>query len=124
MTGYSAEIVESSKQLTGKEKVMLKDTTICTKLDTASAGDGVLIDVDYYAVIDIHNENSEDKEYRNYVIVDKSGERYVTGSESFWSSFKDIFTDMDGESEPWQLKVYRVASKKREGKYFLTCSIV
>lgn len=124
MTGYEVTIVETSKELSAKERIQLKDTTNAVKLDKATQVEAVEIDVDYYAVLSIHNEKAEDKDYANYVIVDKSGERYVTGSPSFWSSFMNIFDEMENETDPWKLKVYRMPSKNREGKDFITCSII
>lgn len=124
MTGYEVKIVETSKELSAKERIKLKDTTDAVKLDKATQVEAVEIDVDYYAELSIHNEKAEDKDYANYVIVDKSGERYVTGSPSFWTAFMNIFNEMANETEPWTLKVYRMPSKNREGKDFITCSII
>lgn len=124
MTGYSVEVAETSRELTGKQKIQLKDTTDCVRLDKATQEAPVLIDVDFFAELHIHNEKSEDKDYKNYVVVDKDGTRYVTGSESFWSAFRNIFDDMSETGEEWQLKVYRMPSKNRQGKDFITCSIV
>lgn len=124
MTGYEVKIVETSKELSAKERIQLKDTTDAIKLDKATQVDCVEIDVDYYAELSIHNDKADDKDYANYVIVDKSGNRYVTGSPSFWSAFRNIFDEMATESEPWKLKVYRMPSKNREGKDFITCSLI
>lgn len=124
MVGYSVEILESSKELTGKQKIQVKDTTDCIKLDVATKEAPVTIDVDYYVALLIHNEHSDDKEYKNYIIVDKNGTRYSTGSESFWSTFVGIYEDMSEETEPWQIKVYRMPSNNRPGKDFITCSVI
>lgn len=124
MQGYEVTIAEASKELTGKQKVQLIDTTDCTRLDGATKQGEVVIDVDFYAVLNIHNEKSEDKDYKNYVVVDKNGTRYVTGSESFFSSFKNIYEAMAGDDEEWKLKVYRMPSKNRQGKDFITCSLI
>lgn len=124
MTGYEVKVAEVSRELTGKQKIQLKDTTDCVRLDKATQEGAVLIDVDFWAELEIHNEKSDDKDYKNYVVVDKDGTRYVTGSESFWSAFRNIFDDMAGSDESWQLKVYRMPSKNRQGKDFITCSIV
>lgn len=123
MNGYSASIKESSRELTTKQRIALKDTTGAVKLDEATQVEPVIINVDMYAVLDIHNEKSENPDYENYIVVDKDGTKYVTGSSSFWSSFIDIFTEMEGEDEAWTLKVYRVPSKNYKGKDFITCSI-
>lgn len=124
MRGYSVEIVEVSKDLTAKERLQIKDTTDCIKLDNATQEDDVVIDVDYYAELSIHNENAEDKDYANYVIVDKAGHRYITGSQSFMDSFLNIFNEMENSNEEWKLKVYRMPSKNRQGKDFITCSVI
>lgn len=124
MLGYSVEIKEVSKELSAKERIQLKDTTDVVKLDTATQSEAVIIDVDFYAELSIHNEHSEDKDYANYVIVDKDGTRYVTGSQSFWSSFQNIYNEMENSNEDWSLKVYRMPSKNRQGKDFITCSVL
>lgn len=123
MIGYSVSIKESSRELTAKQRVALKDTTSAIKLDDATQVEPVIINVDMYAILAIHNEKSENPDYDNYIVVDKNGTKYVTGSASFWSSFMDIFTEMEGEDEAWTLKVYRVPSKNYKGKDFITCSI-
>lgn len=123
MNGYSVAIKESSRELTAKQRIALKDTTNAVKLDEATQVEPVIINVDMYAILAIHNEKSENPDYDNYIVVDKNGTKYVTGSASFWSSFMDIFTEMEGDDEEWALKVYRVPSKNYKGKDFITCSI-
>lgn len=124
MEGYSVKIVETSKELTAKQKIQLKDTTDAIKLDEATQSGAVLIDPDFYAILEIHNEKSDNKDYNNYLIVGKDGQKYVTGSDSFWSSFEDIMCDMEGSDEEFSVKVYRMPSKNYKGKEFITCSIV
>ena len=121
---YSVLVSETSKELTAKERIQIKDTTDCVRLDEATKENAVMIDVDFYAVLNIHNEKSDDKDYVTYVIVDKDGQRYTTGSPSFWSSFMNIYTEMKDESEPWAIKAYRMPSKNRAGKDFITCSLI
>lgn len=124
MTGYEVTIKEASKELTAKERIQLKDTTGAIKLDKATQVEEVTIDVDFYAELEIHNEKAEDKDYANYVVVDKNGNKYVTGSTSFWSSFINIYNEMKDEKEPWSIKAYRLPSRNREGKDFITCSVI
>ena len=121
---YSVLVSETSKELTAKERIQIKDTTDAIRLDEATKENAVMIDVDSYAVLNIHNEKSDDKDYTTYVIVDKDGQRYTTGSPSFWSSFMNIYTEMKDESEPWAIKAYRLPSKNRAGKDFITCSLI
>ena len=121
---YSVVVAETSKELTAKERIQIKDTTDAIRLDEATKENAVMIDVDSYAVLNIHNEKSDDKDYTTYVIVDKDGQRYTTGSPSFWSSFMNIYTEMKDESEPWAIKAYRLTCKNRAGKDFITCSLI
>lgn len=124
MTGYSVEIKESSKELSAKERIMLKDTSDAVKLDLACDEEAVIITPDSFAVLGIHNEKSDNKDYDSYILQDKNGEKYVTGSPSFWDSFMDIYNEMKEETEKWSIKVYKLDSKNYKGKQFLTCSII
>lgn len=127
MTNYSVKVVESSKELTKKETVMFKDLSDAVNLsEFIDEHDGaVMIDVESWVKLAIHNEKAKDgqsKDYTNYVVVDKNGTRYYTGSESFWSSFNDIWCEMSDSTEEWSLKVYKKQSKGK--KDFITCSVM
>ena len=121
---YSVTVRETSKELTAKERIQIKDTTDAIRLDESTKESAVIIDPDFYAILDIHNEKSDDKDYTTYVIVDKDGQRYTTGSPSFWSAFMNIYEEMEEETEPWSIKAYRMPSKNRAGKDFITCSLI
>lgn len=127
MTGYKVTIREASKDLTVKEKLAVKDFSAAVSIDTAIEGDGsLLITPDYYAVLDVHNEKSKnEKDYVKYVIVDKSGTRYTTGSESFYNSFSEIAETMasDAPDEEYSVECFRKPSKNYAGKTFITCTI-
>lgn len=124
MTGYLVEIKETSRELTAKQRIALKDTSNALKLDTICDENAVIIDPVDYAVLSIHNEKSDNVDYENYVIIDKNGDKYVTGSPSFWSTFMGIYSEMKNEEEEWSIKVYKLDSKNYKGKKFLTCSII
>lgn len=125
MTGYSVEIKETNKELTAKERILLKDTSDAIKLDETCAEEAVIIKPVLYAVLAVHNEKSDNVDYEQYVLQDASGQKYVTGSESFWSSFMAIYEEMkDDEEEDWAIKAYKLDSKNYKGKKFLTCSII
>ena len=124
MTGYSVEIKETSKQLSAKERIAIKDTSNALKLDIECEEDAVIITPVAFAILAIHNEKSDNKDYENYVITDKDGTKYVTGSESFWNAFISIWDEMQEEEEEWGIKAYKLDSKNYKGKKFLTCSII
>lgn len=123
MTGYSVSIAKASRELTAKERIQLKDTTDALKLDEVTQAEAIIIKPQLYAELDIHNEMSDNKDYKNYIVVDEAGQKYVTGSDSFWTSFMDIAKEMENETEEWAIKVYRMPSKNYKGKEFITCSI-
>lgn len=124
MADYKAEVVESSRQLTARERIKFKDLTDAVSIDTATKDEAIFIEVKDYAIVKVHNDNSDNKEYTKYVLEDKDGTLYATGSESFWKSFKDIWDEMENETEEWTLKIYKKDSANYKGKQFITCSIV
>lgn len=127
MEGYKATLISASKQLTTKEKILLKDTSDAVKLDAFTQEHGeVVIKPAFYATLSVHNEKSSNPDYMKYIIVDEDGTKYTTGSEAFWRSFTDIVDEMAdaGDDEEYAIKVYRMPSKNYSGKDFLTCSII
>ncbi len=129
MTGYSVEIVESSKELTAREKISAKDFSNATALDTElmGANDNIVITPATYLILNVHNEHSKnDKDYKKCLIIETAGNKFVTGSESFFTAFKDIFDAMskDAPGEEYSIEVYKKPSKNYQGKHFLTCSIL
>lgn len=124
MEGYKVTIRYASlDNLSARERIMLKDTSDCVSLDSATTDSEVTIKPEFYAVLDVHNEYSKDDEdYAQYIIVDADGTKYITGSDSFYSSFIDIADEMG--DEPFEIKVYRKPSKNYSGKDFITCSII
>lgn len=129
MEGYKVTINSASKELTTKERIAIKDFSNATPLDTAleTDNDSLIITPAYYAILDVHNEKAKDNpDYRKYVIVDKSGQKYVTGSESFWTSFSDIMDEITDAAmdEEFSIECFKRPSKNYKGKSFISCSIV
>lgn len=124
-TTYKAMVVEASWTMTAREKLRYTDLTDAIQLDEATQSGDVIIDVDKWAVINVHNEKSDTVDYMKYVIIDKDEQVYVTGSESFWKSFAQIYAVMSDEGETtYSIKVYRRESKNYKGKDFITCRII
>jgi len=127
MKGYEVNIVSSTKELSPKEKIKLKDLSNSINLDNATQAEGkVVIDYDYHVILEIHNEKSKDrKDYQNVVVVDKDGTKYNTGSESFLTTLEDITGEMlSAGEEDFSIEVYRKDSKNYKGKQFITCSVL
>lgn len=126
MTGYSVKIVESTADLSVKDKIRIKDFTDAIKLDEVTQSGEVIIDFSALVKLAVHNEHSsQDKDYTKYIVIDKDGKTYVTGSESFATALMDIYTEIiDAGETDFSIKVYRVESKNYKGKQFITCSLV
>ena len=117
---YKVTIIKSSKELTSKEKIQLKDTSECISLDKFSQQAGaelMEIPVLGYVILAVHNEKAKgDVDYEQLVIL-SDGDKYITGSNSFRSSFFDIYEEMEGETEPWAIRVIRKPSKNYGGEF-------
>lgn len=122
---YSVKVVDCSREMTAKERISFKDTSDCIRIDSYTKEHGELIinPVDYVELA-IHNEKGEDKDYNSYIIIDKDGTKYLSGSKNLFDTFRDIWDDMAGEDEEWALKCYRLPSKNYQGRDFITCSII
>lgn len=126
---YSATITESSRELSPKERVMFKDLANATNLneftkEAIASGVKPIVNVKDYAIVSVHNEASEDKDYNNYLLIDNEGNKYYTGSVSFWNKFMDIYKEMSTVDEEWAIELNLVPSRKYAGKEALTCSLV
>ena len=129
-SNYSATIIEASRELTARERVMFKDTQNAISMndfaESAKSADGkaFIENVTDYVHIMVHNDKSDDKDYDNYMVIDGQGDKYVTGSKAFWNAFMDIYNEMKDETEPWNIQLNLIPSKNYKGKNVLTCSLV
>ena len=121
-----AKLVTATRELSAKERVAVKMFIGAEQLDELTQRDenGVLIDIDYVAVVEVYNEKSDNKNYNKYVYVDKDGTMYISGSETLYRTYEEIAEEMEGENEPWSIKVIRRESTNYKGKDFLTCMLV
>ena len=120
---YTAEIVKCNRELTKKEKVMFKNASDCKRLDDETTATGsVTINPDLWLTLAVHNDKAKNPDYTQYIIVDKNGTSYLTGSENFWNNFIAIAEEMEGDD--FAIEVYRKPSKNYSGKEFLTCKLI
>lgn len=127
MTNYTTSITESSKELSVREKIKLKDLTSAIAIDKVVEPEKPLVIApDFYAYLSVHNEKlpENEQDYKTMVIVDKSGTKYYTGSDSAISSFVNIFDEMIDTAEPFEIEFHKKESKNYSGKHFITCSLV
>ena len=128
---YNAKIISSSRELSAKEKIMLKDFNDCVGLDTAVTEDSPLtINVDLMVQVAVHNERANgDKDYTTTVIVSDKGTKYSTSSKSLSEAIQDINdeivdSDDDELKDNLTIKIFKKPSKNYAGKFFLTAVLV
>ena len=119
---FSVEVIESTRELTKREKVFLKSFDSLRRIDEELENGEFEMAVAGYVHVSVHNENSSDKDYEKIVIMDDVGFTYITGSKTFIGRIKDIWEDMDGE--PFCVRVFQRDSKKYSGKKYITCNII
>jgi len=120
---YTSEIVKCNKELTKKERVMYKNASDAIRLDAATEKGSVVITPTIWMELSVHNDKSKNNpDYSQYIIVDKDGTAYLTGSENLMANFYSIAEEMEGEE--FEVEVYRKPSKNYSGKEFLTCKLI
>lgn len=125
---FFVEIIESSRELTPKERILIKQTQGANRLDEITRNGEVVITPTAYAILRVNNERSKgDKVYETMVLIDENGALYITGSVSFRNSILqswDDYTELRETGEKCAYKVYRVPSKNFKGKEFIAASII
>lgn len=122
---FKAEIKEASRELSKKEQLMLTDTTVAYKLEELTKGEEPIeFKPVMWAVLSVHNDKASDPDYEQYVVMDADGDKYITGSNTFYQSFRKIFDEMENSDEDWSIRALRKPSKNFQGRDFLTCALI
>lgn len=125
---YSEKIIDKSSGLEKRALLIVSDrqdaetfSMIMKETDTKK----LLISVDSWCIIEIHNENGKDKDYTILVILDETGVKYCTSSKSFISRFQNIIYQLRDFEEPDSHFSLVCVSKpsKNYDTGFLTCSL-
>lgn len=102
---------------------MYKNASDCKRLDDETTKNGSLvIKPELWMELSVHNDKAKNPDYTQYIIVDRDGTSYLTGSENFYNNFISIAEEMEGEE--FEVEVYRKPSKNFSGKEFLTCKLI
>lgn len=124
---YEVKIVESWKELSARERISLKNFNDAIQLDSATQDGKIEIKIANYVVCSVHNEMASDnKDYKKIVVIDEDGQRYVTGSPTFYRELSSIIDELAeaGEDDDFTISVYQMDSKNYKGKKFITCNLV
>ena len=122
---YKTETISTNRTLTGKEKLMLTDTSNAIPLDKATQdGATVAFTPAIYGEVKFTDESGAKKPFTKYVFIDTEGNKYSTGSETFWNSYKAIEEAMADSDEEWAIEVFSKPSKNYTGKCFISCCVI
>ena len=124
---YEVKLVESSRELTARDKIRFKNFSAAVALDTLVADEKESFSFipTGYAIFNVHNERAENIDYPLYIIEDKAGNLYKTGSLSFFGRFKEIFDTMmqDAPGEDFSVSAIKRPSARYKGKYILLAQL-
>lgn len=112
------------KELSAKERIMLKDTSDGISLGDLKEDEFVLLKPKAYAMLHIENSEAESGEYNTLVIINEDDKKYTTSSENFFDTFADLMGELVDCEEDYQIKVFTKPSKNFKGKSFLTCTVI
>lgn len=126
---YKATIKESSKLLSARERIKYRDEANVISIDELmNMEEEVIITPDFYLVVQIETDEVKNHDgvldYEKIVVVDKSGKAYSSGSQSLRESFVDIFEEMSGEDEEYQVQFIAIESKNYKDKSFYKTVII
>lgn len=124
MEGYKAVIERGSRDFTARERLKMKEFSDAIRIVDFVQTENPVITVVDWAVVHVTNANAKrdtDKEYIKFLIIDKDGIKYTTGSQSIIDSVIDFWTELDGEE--LTIKFVSRPSKNYDGN-FITAVIV
>lgn len=119
---YNVEILSSTKELTKRDRLRIKDFTAFNKLDAVIQPDEkLIINNPSITVLHVENSESENNEYDVYVI-ETDEDIYYSSSQPLYESLKSIIDEM-GDDESYSVELYKVESKNYNGRYFMKAII-
>lgn len=118
--GYSVKIYACAREteLTAKEKIRIKDFTSFPKVEELLKRDDPVKPVNMIT-LDVHNETSENTDYKVYVILTTDG-MFYTSSESLAESLTyilDEYEQLETEGD-WGVKIEEFKSKNNTGCFY------
>lgn len=125
---YKAKVAYSSRELTARERIALvSKMSDAVKLDDVVTPEaGLILSPLYYAVVDVHNEKSENKDYTVLLLVDTDNQVYTTSSASVMKELDNINEEMADAGEEfgtYDIKIVKRESKNYKNKFFMTVTI-
>ena len=120
---YKQNVIASSKELSKKDLLRLKDTSAALSLNDLVKTDGekLRLIITDYAYLEVETDQES---FNKMILTDTDFNQYQTGSEVFAKSIQEIFTDLEDELEDGVIiDVFKKKSNNQTG-FFLNCVFV
>lgn len=119
---YSVKIttVYGTGELSAKDEIRVKDFTSFTKVEEL-VKTGEEFRPEWMAELDVHNEKSENTDYKAYVFCTEDKEMFYTSSESLAESLVDIINLKDrlnASEDEWAVVINEFKSKNNTGGFY------
>lgn len=122
MAAREVKVIESSRELTARERIKAKDITEAVKIDEVTKVEPLKLKVKEWVVLEV---STDTETYKQYVLTSVDDTKYVVSSDVFWNAYMDIYSEMIAENDvDFEIKIYRRPSAKYPGRDFITCSLV
>lgn len=123
---YQAKVVAViGKELTKKEMFSVSRFSRCKDVASLLSEQEVIVkEVQTVAIVEVHNEKSENTDYKKMVVIGSDGSRYVTGSETAMREMMDIMDYMAEYDEAFDVQFVTRPSNNFKDRDFITVELL
>ena len=123
---YQAKVTEViGKELTKKEMFSVSRFNRCEDVSTLLSEQEVIVkDVQTVAIVEVHNEKSDNMDYKKMVVIGADGSRYLTGSETAIREMMDIMEYMADDEESFDVTFVTRPSNNFKDRDFITVELL
>ena len=123
---YQAKVTEvNGKELTKKEMFSVSRFNRCVDVSSLIGEQEVIVkDVQTVAIVEVHNEKSDNTDYKKMVVIGADGSRYLTGSETAIREMMDIMDYMEDDNEPFDVQFVTRPSNNFKDRDFITVELL
>lgn len=123
---YQAKVTEViGKELTKKEMFSVSRFNRCKDVASLLSEQEVIVkEVQTVAIVEVHNEKSDNTDYKKMVVIGADGGRYVTGSETAMREMMDIMDYMAEYDEAFDVQFVTRPSNNFKDRDFITVELL